>query len=288
MVPFLYLEPASLDEACALLSAHGDEAKLLAGGTGLVNLMKQRLVQPGVVIGLRALKSLEGVAAEGDLRIGALATLYALETSSLVKQHSPLLAETLRHVATVRVRAMATLGGAMAHGDPHLDTPPALIALDARIRVLSQRGARDIPIDQFFTGYFETVLRPDEMVTEIVIPPQPEGNGWSFVKFLPATHDDYATVSVAARLTLGRDGLIRDARIALGAMGLVPVRATAAETALRGMTPDAASFRQAASLVAEAVDPIANFRGSVEYKRAMAVVHVRRALAQAASRAKAA
>jgi aerobic carbon-monoxide dehydrogenase medium subunit len=288
VVPFTYLEPATLEEACALLAAHGEAAKLIAGGTGLVNLMKQRLVQPAVVIGLRALKPLDGIVEDGGLRIGALSTLYALETSPAVKRHAPLLSETLRHVATVRVRAMATLGGAMAHADPHLDTPPALIALDARIKVRSQRGEREIPVDQFFTGYFETVLQPDEIVTQIVVPPQPKGNGSAFLKFLPATRDDYATVSVAARITLAPDGAIKDARIALGAMGLVPVRATDVEAALRGMRPDEERFRHAASLVAAAVDPIANFRGTVEYKRAMAVVHVRRALAQAASQASAA
>lgn len=283
MTPFTYLEPSSLDEALALLARHGGEAKLIAGGTGLVNLMKQRLVRPDFVIGLRALTALAGITENGGLRIGALTTLRTIEASVAVGRAAPLLAATCRHVATVRVRTMATLGGAMSHADPNLDTPPALIALDGRILARSQRGQRAIPVDQFFTGYFETVLEPDEVVTEIEIPPQPAGNGTAFLKFLPATHDDYATVSVAARLSLGANGAIADARVALGAAATVPIRATAVEAALVGRAPDEQSFRDAAPLVLGAIDPIADFRGSVEYKRRMAVVHVRRALAQAAA-----
>jgi carbon-monoxide dehydrogenase medium subunit len=286
VIPFTYLEPSSLDEALALLARHGGEAKLIAGGTGLVNLMKQRLVRPGFVIGLRALKPLAGIAENGGLRIGALATLQSLEVSTAVRRNAPLLAAACRHVATVRVRSMATLGGAVAHADPHLDTPPALIALDGQIVARSQRGQRQIPVDQFFTGYFETVLEPDEIVTEILLPAQPAGSGTAFLKFLPTTQDDYATVSVAARITLGANGAIADARVALGAAAMVPVRATAVEAALSGRAADEKTFRDAASLVLGAIDPIADFRGSAEYKRKMALVHVRRALAQAAAQAK--
>jgi carbon-monoxide dehydrogenase medium subunit len=286
VIPFTYLEPASLDEALALLSQHGSEAKLIAGGTGLVNLMKQRLVRPSFVIGLRALKPLADIAEDGGIRIGALATLGAIETSAPVRRGAPLMAETCGHVATVRIRSMATLGGAVAHADPNLDTPPALIALDAQILARSTRGQRAVPADQFFTGYYETVLAPDEIVTEIVIPKQPTGSGTAFLKFLPATQDDYATVSVAARVTLDAAGDIADARIALGAAAMFPVRAKAVEAALRGRAADGRTFGEAASAVLGAIDPIADFRGSAEYKRKMAVVHVRRALSQAASAAK--
>jgi carbon-monoxide dehydrogenase medium subunit len=285
VIPFTYLEPSSLDETLALLAQHGDEAKLIAGGTGLVNLMKQRLTRPEFVIGLRALKPLTGIVEDGGLRIGALATLRSLEGSPAVRRHVPLLAEACRHVATVRVRSMATLGGAVAHADPNLDTPPALIALDAQIVVRSGRGQRKIRADQFFTGYFETVLEPDEIVTEIVIPAQPAGSGTAFLKFLPATQDDYATISVAVRVALGADGGIAEARVALGAAATVPVRAIAVEAGLAGKTTDETTFREVAPLVLRSIDPIADFRGSTDYKRRMAVVHVGRALAQAASRA---
>jgi carbon-monoxide dehydrogenase medium subunit len=285
VIPFTYAEPASLEEALALLAQHGEDAKLIAGGTGLVNLMKQRLVRPSVVIGLRGVKQLAGLAEADGLRIGALATLASLETSPAVKRKAPLLAETIHHVATVRVRTMATLGGAVAHADPFLDTPPALIALDAQIVARSARGERKIPADRFFTGFYQTVLEPDEMVTAILLPEQPKGSGTAFLKFLPATQDDYATVSVAARVALDAKGTIEQARIALGAAATVPVRATAVEAALAGKTPDDKTFRDAAPLVQDAIDPIEDFRGSAQYKRQMAAVHLRRALAEAAGRA---
>ena len=286
MIPFSYLEPSNLDEALGLLAEHGDAAKLIAGGTGLVNFMKQRLVRPRFVIGLRALRSLADVREDGGLAIGALATLQSLATSELVRRAAPLLAEACGHVATVRIRCMATIGGAMAHADPNLDTPPALIAMDGRIVAHSPRGERTIPSDGFFTGYYTSVLAPDEIVTGIVIPRQPAGSGAAFCKFLPATQDDYATVSVAARVALNGDGAIAEARIALGAAAMVPVRARAVEAALAGKAADDAAIREASSLVLEAIDPIADFRGSAEYKRKMAVVHVRRALAAAAARAR--
>jgi carbon-monoxide dehydrogenase medium subunit len=286
VIPFSYLEPSNLDEALGLLAEHGDAAKLIAGGTGLVNFMKQRLVRPRFVIGLRALRSLADVREDGGLAIGALATLQSLATSELVRRAAPLLAEACGHVATVRIRCMATIGGAMAHADPNLDTPPALIAMDGRIVALSPRGERTIPSDGFFTGYYTSVLAPDEIVTGIVIPRQPAGSGAAFCKFLPATQDDYATVSVAARVALNGDDAITEARIALGAAAMVPVRARAVEAALAGKAADDEAIREASSLVLETIDPIADFRGSAEYKRKMAVVHVRRALAEAAARAR--
>ena len=181
---------------------------------------------------------------------------------------------------------MATIGGAMAHADPNLDTPPALMAMDGQIVARSQRGQRTIPTDRFFTGYYETVLAHDEIVTEILIPKQPAGSGTAFLKFLPATQDDYATVSVAARVALNGNGTVAEARVALGAAAMVPVRARAVEAALSGKAADEKTFREAASLVLNAIDPIADFRGSAEYKRKMAVVHVRRALAEAFAKAR--
>jgi carbon-monoxide dehydrogenase medium subunit len=286
VIPFSYLEPSSLDEVLGLLAEHGDAAKLIAGGTGIINFMKQRLVRPRFVIGLRALRSLADVRKDDGLAIGALATLQSLATSEMVRSAAPLLAEACGHVATVRIRCMATIGGAMAHADPNLDTPPALIAVDGRIVAHSPRGERTIPSDEFFTGYYTSVLAPDEIVTGIVIPRQPASSGAAFCKFLPATQDDYATVSVAVRVALNGDGAIAEARIALGAAAMVPVRARAVEAALAGRAADDAAICEAAPLVLEAIDPIADFRGSAEYKRKMAVVHVRRALVEAAARAR--
>jgi len=284
VTPFTYLEPATLAEALVQVAQYGDDAKVIAGGTALINFMKSQLVHPRVVIGLRRLKSMDAITGDGETKVGALTTLHTIATSSLIARTVPVLADACRHVATVRIRMMATLGGAMAYADPSLDTPPALIAADARIKTSSQRGEREIPVQQFFTGIFETVLQPDELVTEITIPPQPAGAGFSFIKFTPATHDDYSTVSVATRLTVS-NGIFADARIALGAVGTTPVRAEKAEAALRGMRPDESSYRQAGEAAAAELAPLADFRGSSEYKRKMAAVYVRRALAAAAARA---
>ncbi len=286
MIGFTYLEPADIDEALAALNRYGDEAKVIAGGTGLVNLMKQRLVQPTYLIGLRRLTGLRDVDYDGALRIGALCTHRMLETSSLVRNHASLLVDALRHVASVRIRAMATIGGALAHADPNQDTPPALMALDAQVQIRSQQRARTVSICEFFTGYYETILEPEELVTTVVIPQQPANSGFAFIKFLPQTRDDYATVAVAARVTMEGDR-ITDARVALGAAAATPVRTRAVENALRDQAATPATFLDAAALTIDEVDPISDVRGSAAYKRDMAVVFVRRALTQAAAQIRA-
>lgn len=294
MIPFEYVEPASIEEALDALAQYGDEAKLIAGGTGLLNLMKQRLVQPAYLIGLRRLTHVDGMTqicevggtASGQaFRIGALYTHRAIEDSPFVHTHFPLLAETFRHVASIRIRTVATLGGALAHADPNQDPPPSLIVLDARVCLRSSRGEREVGIDDFFVDYYETVIEPDEIVCAVIIPAQPDNSGTAFLKFLPQTHDDYATVAVAVRVTLDADQ-ITEARVGLGAAGATPLRATDVEAALQGQTPTSDRIRDAAALVADAVDPISDFRGSADYKRDMAVVFVQRALAQAIAQAK--
>lgn len=285
MIPFEYVEPSSLEEALDLLQRYGDEAKVIAGGTGLVNMMKQRLVQPAYLIGLRRVPELTGIKHDISLRIGALSTHTEVEKSPIIAEIAPFLQEAIHNVATVRVRNIATIGGALAHGDPNQDIPPALIALGATVRMRSPKGPREMPVEHLFTGYYETVIWSDELIAEVIIARPPANCGYSFIKFLPRTQDDYATVNVAARVRL-EDGHIRDARIALGAAGPTPIKATKVEEALRGQEPTLAVFKDAADLVADMVDPIGDFRGSAQYKRDMAVVFVRRALEQAAGRAK--
>jgi carbon-monoxide dehydrogenase medium subunit len=270
--PFSYMEPDTLEETFELLDRYRDDAKLIAGGTALVNFMKAQLVQPRFVIGLRRLTPLKSVSSRNGIRIGALLNLHTIGTSPIMLQQAPLLAQACRVVATIRIRMMATLGGAIAHADPALDTPPALLASDARIEVRSGRASRTIPVHRFFTGIYETVLEPDELITAIVIPPPPEQTGSAYLKFLPGSHDDYATVSVAARVTLA------EGKIAVGSVGATAVRAEKAENALRGAWPTAERFHDAADLAAADLEPFADFRGSADYKRSMAAVHVRRAL----------
>jgi len=285
MNSFTYVEPLDAGEVLETLARYGDEAKLIAGGTGLINLMKQNLVQPAYLVGLRRIRELDGIKSASGLAIGALCTLRKIESTTANSGFS-LLAETCRQVATIRIRSMATIGGALAHADPYQDTPPALMVLDAMVRLHSKKGTRELAVSDLFTGYYETVIQPDELVTEVLIPPQPSGSGSVFIKFLPQTHDDYATVAVAARVTLQNER-ISDARVALGAAAATPLRAKVVEDALRGQAPTPDVLRDTAALVASVVDPIPDFRGSANYKRDMAVVFVRRALAQAVMRARA-
>jgi aerobic carbon-monoxide dehydrogenase medium subunit len=192
------------------------------------------------------------------------------------------LAETYHHVATIRVRNRATVGGGLAHADPNQDPPPTLIALGATVKATSPNGSRVIPLDEFFTGYYETVLNPDEIITEMVVPKMAANTGAAYLKFLPRTADDYATVSAAAVLTLDKSKkTISDVRIALGSVGSTPIRATAAEAILRGQPLKAEAFAEAAEKAKEAVDPVSDFRGSAGYKKEMAGVFVRRALEKA-------
>lgn len=283
MIPFEYRTPKTLKEVQTDLKKFGTDAKLIAGGTALVIMMKQRLVRPSCLISLRSVRGLSGVAQkDGGLKIGGLVTHREVETSSLVRRRMPLLAETYRHVATIRVRNVATVGGGIAHADPNQDPPPTLIALGATLKASSADGSRVIPLEEFFTDYYETVLKPEEIITEIFVPRLPPNSGTAFLKFLPRTADDYATVSAAAVVTLDRSKkTFADVRIALGSVGTTPVRAKEAEAVLRGQPVKSEAIREAAEKAKQAVDPISDFRGSAAYKKEMAGVFVRRALEKA-------
>ena len=287
MIDFEFHSPTSLDAALDLLERHGDDARLIAGGTALVLQMKQRFAQPGHVIGLRQLAATDGLGSieetDGSLRIGALCTLKQLEDSPLLRERIPLLAETVSRVATRRIRSMATVGGALVNGDPNQDPPPTLIALGASVELTSNAGKRVCPVEDLFIDYYETDVRPGEVLTALNVPVPTSNTYGAYLKFLPRTADDYATVSVAAVLSLGDGGVCHDARIALGAAGNTPVRAHGAEALLAGQELTGEVIRAAAATVPDAVDPLDDFRGSADYKREMARVFTRRALAQALS-----
>lgn len=283
MIPFEYRTPKSLKEVHATLHEFGSDAKLIAGGTALVIMMKQRLVRPTCLVSLSSVRGLNGIEMKnGGISIGGLATHRTVETSPLLRRRLPMLAETYHHVATLRVRNMATVGGGLAHADPNQDPPPSLIALGATVKAISANGARVIPLDEFFKDYYETVLNPDEIITEVMVPKLPPNSGAAYIKFLPRTADDYATVSAAAVLTLDKTRkTIADVRIALGSVGVTPIRAKAAEDLLRGQPVKAEAFAEAGEKAKEAVDPVSDFRGSAAYKKDMAGVFVRRALEKA-------
>jgi carbon-monoxide dehydrogenase medium subunit len=283
MNAFSYLAPETLEEVFALLQEHGEDAKVIAGGTALVIMMKQRLVLPEVLISLHRVPGLNGIEqSNGDLRLGGLLTHRAAERAPLLNTHMPVLADTYRHVATVRIRNMATVAGSLAHADPNQDPPVTLLALDAQVHIASAHGERDVALEDFFTDYYETVLEPEELLTEVRVPlPQPH-TGSTYLKFLPRSADDYATVGIAASVRVNPStGACEDCRIAMGCVGVTPLRARQAEDLVRGQARSDALLRQAGAVAQEATDPLSDTRGSAAYKRSMAGVFVRRALDQA-------
>jgi aerobic carbon-monoxide dehydrogenase medium subunit len=277
---FDYHAPTSLQETFDLLGTYGEDAHLMAGGTALVLLLQQGLVQPGHVVGLRKVAELQGIRRleDGGLQIRAMATHRQAETLSDVKAYCPALANNFARVATIRIRNQGTVGGNLAHADPAQDPPPMLIALGGEAVVASREGQRHIPLDEFFVDYFETAIQPGEVLLSIELPPLPAGTRVTYKKFLPRTQDDYATVSVAAALRLGADSVCEDVRVALGAAGTTPVHARNVENALRGQRLDAQKIKDAAALVRDEVDPLDDLRGSAGYKREMARVWTQRAL----------
>jgi len=277
---FEYHDVASIDEARALLAEYGDDAHLIAGGTSLVIMMRQGLVRPGHVIGLRNISGLRGVSATGagGLSIGAMTTHREVERSSTARAFFPPLCETFGHVATVRIRNQGTVGGNVVHADPAQDPPPMFLALGAEMEIVGDGETRTVPADRFFLDYFETAVEPGEILTSITIPPQREGTRGTYLKFLPQTKDDYATVSVAAVLHADADGICTDVRIGLGALGSTPLRAPKTEAALRGNRLTLALVAEAAALVRDEVDPLDDTRGSAKYKREVARVWTERAL----------
>jgi len=280
---FEYRAPRGLDEALAVLREHGEDARVVAGGTALVTMMRQHLVRPGCLVSLRDVQGLNRIeATNGALRLGALVTHREAEVSPLVRERLPVLAETFRRVATVRIRHMATIGGALAHADPNQDPPVTLLALGASVEIRGARGHRELPLGEFFRDYYETALEPGELVTAVTVPLLPAASGATFLKFLPRTADDYATVAVAAIVTLEPDGeRCREARIALGSVGVTPLRGMAAEALLSGQRLSERLLQAAGEAVKGAVDPLSDHRGSSAYKREMTGVMVGRALTQA-------
>ena len=274
-------QPESLPEALDLLAAHGDEdTHVIAGGTSLVLLMTMGLLQPERIIALRKISELHGITStrNGGLKIGALATHRQLELSSQVRAYAPALSATFGQVATVRIRNQATLGGNLVHADPAQDPPPMLIALDASVTVQSKAGERTLPVEELFVGYLTTQLQPAEVLTSVHVPALAPGTRATYLKFLPRTQDDYATVSVAATLRLNDDGRCEHARVALGGAAGVPLRARVVEDALIGAQLTDARIAEAAALVDGIVDPPSDARGSASSKRRMARVWTERAL----------
>lgn len=270
MIPaaFDYVRAGSAEEAIAALTEHGDEAKLLAGGHSLLPLMKLRLATPSVIVDIGEVRDLSYIRDAGDhLAIGALTRHREVETSELLRAEAPLLAHTAHLVGDPQVRNRGTIGGSIAHGDPASDLPAVVLAMGGTLVASGPSGTREIAATEFFQGFLETALAPDELLTEVRVP---KGEaGWSYQKFNRRAQD-WAIVGVAVH----RNGATG---VSLVNMGSVPLRASAVEAALAS----GASAEDAAAVAAEGSEPSADIHASVEYRQHLARVLVERALTEA-------
>ncbi|MBI2956724.1 MAG: xanthine dehydrogenase family protein subunit M [Acidobacteria bacterium] len=288
MIPrgFDYFSPQTLEEALALVAEHGAEAKLLAGGHSLLPMMKLRLAAPGVLIDLGRISDLRAIREEGEqIVIGAMTTHAEIEKSGLLRRRAPLLAEAAAEIGDVQVRNRGTLGGALAHADPAADYPAAVLALDAELTLVSQRGTRTVAAQDFFVDLLTTALEPGEILTEIRFAADGPRTGSAYLK-LHQPASGFAIVGVATRVQLDSKGKCE--ATAVGVTGVAPkaYRATQVERALKGKALNERIIAQAAGKAAAGVEPLSDLHASARYRKAMAEVFTRRALALALERAR--
>jgi aerobic carbon-monoxide dehydrogenase medium subunit len=279
MIPaeFDYVAPDSLDEALRALSSGGEDAKLLAGGHSLLPLMKLRLAAPTLLVDLRKVPGLTGIEHNGGARIGAMTTHSAIAR----EEGLGLIAAVAGTIADPQVRNRGTIGGSLAHGDPASDQPGILLAYDGSVTVRGSGGEREIAAADLFQDYLTTAVADDEVITSVNFPAL-DGYGFGYQKF-NRRQEDWAMVAVSALVKKAGDGSCEDVRIGLTHMSNVPLRATAAEQALRGGALDAGAIAAAAEQAAEGTSPPSDLNASAEYKRHLARVLCRRALEEAAA-----
>jgi carbon-monoxide dehydrogenase medium subunit len=279
---FEYYEPANLDEASALLVRHGAEASLLAGGTDLLVEIKEHVRWPKHVVNVKKIPGLAALEYDDrdGLRFGALVTAREIETAAVVLEKYPGLAQAARELGSIQVRHRATVVGNICRASPSADTLPPLIADGASVRIHGPAGGRTVALEAFFTGPGKTVLAAGELVAEVIVPPPVPRTGKHYIKHGRRKAMELATVGVAVALTLDGD-VCREIRIALGAVAPTPIRARAAEDALRGRPLDGAAIAAAARIAMGECRPISNVRGSAEYRREMVGVLTARAIERA-------
>jgi carbon-monoxide dehydrogenase medium subunit len=282
MIPFEIVEPRSLREAIALLDPEDASIRPIAGGTALMLMMKAGVFRPTRLVSLRAIEkhfSEIRVDADGSICIGALTPLASLEYSRDIQRMLPVVGRTLRVLSNVRVRNVATVGGALAHGDPHMDLPPVLIALGANVHVLGPDGERAIPVAELITGYYETQLAKNELISAIVIPPQ-DGNRSVYLKCTTRAAHDWPALGVSVSIDADRDH-VREATVVVSAATERAMRIEEVSALLVGQRPSAKLLREAGKVAATAVELTGDMLGSVPYKRQLVRVYVERALRQA-------
>lgn len=287
MIPaaFEYSSPKSVAEAIALLTKHGADAKILAGGMSLIPLMKLRMAAPKHLIDLNGIAELSYIReSDGHLTIGALTREAELDESALIRDKYPIIFDTSSVIGDPLVRNMATVGGNLAHADPANDHPATMLALSAEVVATGPKGQRTIALSDLFTGLFTTSLAADEILTEIRVPTPPAHSGGAYVK-VERKVGDFATAAVAAQVTL-EGNICKRVGIGLTNVGATPIEATRAEKALQGKAADEANINDASRIAAEEADPSDDLRGSADYKRSLIRVLTGRALRLAIARAK--
>ena len=279
MTPFELVEPHSLRDAAALLDAKEPAVRAIAGGTAVMLMMKTGVFRPTRLVSLRAIEkrySEVGAGADGEIRIGAMVTLSALEHSPVVRRELPVVARTLRTLSNVRVRNVATVGGHLAHADPHLDLPPVLIALGARVSTVDPTAGRTMPLETLFAGYLETTLRQNELIAELIVPRQAPRRA-AYLKCTTRSADDWPALGIAVALDTD-GGVVRDARIVVSAATDTPTRLARAEEVLRGARADDATLRRAGDAAAQEAAIVTDQHGSAAYKKELVRVYLARAV----------
>ncbi|HEX2441535.1 MAG TPA: xanthine dehydrogenase family protein subunit M [Methylomirabilota bacterium] len=280
---FRYDDPATVEEALDLLARHADGAKVLAGGQSLMPMLNFRLARPSHVVDINRIAALATMtSADGGLRLGSLVRQRALERSPLIRERSPLIAGAMPLVGHPQIRTRGTLGGNLAHADPASELPAVMIALGAELTVRSARGSRRLAAEAFFIAALTTALAPDELLTEIALPPWPARTGAHLLE-VAKRHGDFALGGVAVTLTLDSLGRVAGARIVGFGVGPRPLRAIDAERSLVGGAPAPAAFAEAGRLAAASVDPPDDIHASGAYRKRLLGVLTARALTSARS-----
>ncbi len=282
MNPFELAEPRTLKAALKLLDAGDPSVRVFGGGTALMLMMKSGVFQPTRLVSLRGIEkryAKVSAAADGSLHIGALVTLSALGRTAAVRKRAPVIIETLRTLSNVRVRNVATLGGHLAHGDPHMDLPPVLIALDAQVVTAATAGSRTLAVADLCTGYYETALAPNELISEIIVPAQ-GGRRSAYIKLTTRAADDWPTLGIA--VSLATDGkVVQDARFVVSAATAKPLRLASVEAVLRGATISDGVLAQAGDAAAAEAELTGDAHGSAAYKTELLRVYAGRAVRKA-------
>ena len=283
MIPFEMAEPASLSEAVAMLDPQEPTIRPVAGGTALMLMMKAGVFHPTRLVSLARIEPEHARIARndsGELRIGALATLSELERDRNIAAHLPMLKRALRTLSNPRVRNVARVGGALAHGDPHMDLPPMLAALAARVTITGPKATRELPLADLYTGYYETVLERNELITAVTVPPL-GGRKAAYVKVTARSADDWPALGIAVSFML-KHGAVHDPVVVVSAATEKVTRLTAAEQVLHNARLDEQLLRRAGDAAAKEAILLADAHGSAGYKRELLRVYLGRAVHQAA------